>query len=219
MQDLIDPLDLLIRVPVVLFALTVHEFSHAYVAYRMGDPTAYRLGRCTLNPVKHLDPLGTICLMFGPIGWAKPVPVNPINFDDPRKGNLYTTFAGPLSNLIQAVIFAVLLRGLVHHAESALPMLSESAIDAAYAMLMTGLWINVGLAVFNLLPFYPLDGYHVSMELLPIEGQRRQAELANAGPFIIIGIVMLGRMSNVDILGKLMDPPFDFLLKYIAGIS
>ena len=93
----IDPVDLMIRVPVILLALTVHEFCHAYFAYRMGDPTAYRLGRCSLNPLRHLEPLGTICLLFAPIGWAKPVPIIPINFRDPRKGMLVATAAGPLN--------------------------------------------------------------------------------------------------------------------------
>lgn len=218
MSDLLDPVDLLLRMPVVLLALTVHEFSHAFVAYRMGDPTAARLGRCTLNPLKHLDPLGTVCLLFAPIGWAKPVPVNPINFDNPRRGNLFTSAAGPASNLIQAFIFALILRLLSRNIGSALEVLPENAVRAVFSMCYLGVVINVGLTVFNLLPFYPLDGYHVSMELLPREGQERLAEWAPAGPFIILGLVMVGRFGNIDLIGRLVERPAGFLFTYVAGL-
>src|SRR5690242_12736966 len=107
-----DPSVMMLRIPVVLLALTVHEFCHAYFALQMGDPTAYRLGRCSLNPLRHLDPLGTICLMFAPIGWAKPVPIDPRNFRNWRQGVLVSIAAGPISNLIQALVFALLLRGV-----------------------------------------------------------------------------------------------------------
>lgn len=212
----LDPLNLLIRMPIVLLALTVHEFAHAYVAWRMGDPTAMRQGRCTLNPLKHLDPLGTICLVFAPIGWAKPVPVNPMNFSDPRKGSLYTSAAGPASNILQAVLFALLLRALIG---GWFPGVSENASRAMFEMFFLGVLINVGLAVFNLLPFYPLDGYRVSMELLPPHGQRRLAELASMGPFFILGLVMVGYVGGVNILGRLIYPPASLIFKYIAGFD
>jgi len=217
-EGLFDPVELLLRLPVVLLALTVHEFSHAYVAYRMGDPTAARLGRCTLNPLAHLDPLGTICLVFAPIGWAKPVPVNPLNFHDPRKGSLYTSAAGPASNLLQAIVWALLLRMTVFRLGVWFPDLPDKAFDAAFAMCWVGVFVNVALAVFNLLPFYPLDGYRVSMELLPLEGRERMAEWAPIGPFIIIGLVIAGRMGKVDIIGKLIEPPANLLFTYVAGI-
>jgi Zn-dependent protease len=210
--------DLLIRMPVVLLALTVHEFSHAYVAWRMGDPTAYRLGRCTLNPLKHLDPLGTLCLVFAPIGWAKPVPVNPINFDDRRKGNLYTTGAGPASNLAQAFVFALLMRAFVHGGHW-IPEMSENAFIAIWEMLYLGVFINVGLTVFNLLPFYPLDGYHVSMELLPPDGQRQMADLAPVGPYLIVALVMISRLGGLNLIGRLIEPPANLLFEYVAGLE
>jgi len=101
---------LLMHAPIVIFSLTIHEFAHAFAAYRMGDPTAARLGRMTLNPLAHLDPIGTICLFFAPIGWAKPVPINDINFDDRRKGVLVSTAAGPGSNLCVALACALIMR-------------------------------------------------------------------------------------------------------------
>lgn len=212
----LDPLNLLIRMPIVLLALTVHEFAHAFVALRMGDPTAARQGRCTLNPLKHLDPVGTLCLVFAPIGWARPVPVNPLNFHDPRKGSLYTSAAGPISNVLQAVVFALLLRLLIG---GWLPGLSENAFSAMWAMFSLGVVINVALAVFNLLPFYPLDGYRVSMELLPEQGQRRLVELAPMGPFFIIGLVMIGYVGGVNIIGRLIFPPANLIFRYVAGID
>lgn len=218
----LDPVELMIRVPIVLLALTVHEFCHAYFAYRMGDPTAHLQGRLTLNPLKHLDPLGTICLMFAPIGWAKPVPINPVNFHDWRRGILVSTAAGPLSNLAQAIVFALLLRLLIASA-GGLDQVAGSEADprfqAAFLMGWMAVLINVGLAVFNCLPLFPLDGFHIVMQLLPPERQQRFAETAHFGPFAILGLIIIGQATSVSILGKLVWPPFEFILRNVAGIS
>lgn len=210
----------MIRVPVILLALTVHEFSHAYFALRMGDPTAYRLGRCTLNPLKHLDFLGTLCLLFAPIGWAKPVPVNPMNFRDRRKGIIVSTAAGPLSNLAQAIVFALLLRGTSYFA-GYLPDTpqSEHFLDAATHMFLLGVLVNVGLAVFNFLPLFPLDGFHVSLQFMRPETQQRFAQTAMYGPFVILGIVLLGNHTDVDFLGQIIGPAATFLLRHVAGLN
>ncbi len=227
MTDL-DPVELMLRVPIILLALTVHEFCHAYFALRMGDPTAYRLGRCTLNPLRHLEPLGTICLLFAPIGWAKPVPINPVNFRNWRQGVIVSTAAGPLSNLAQAVLFALLLRGVQYLLRGglitslSLPLPMETTLSFLHllsAMLFIGVVINVGLAVFNCLPLYPLDGFHITLELLRTERQQRFAELAPAGPFVILGLVMLGNFSDVDPIGELIRPPIRFMLRHVAGMG
>jgi len=221
MSGLFDPLNLATRIPIVLLALTVHEFAHAYAAYRLGDPTAFRQGRCTLNPLKHLDPLGTVCLMFAPIGWAKPVPVNLQNFDDPRRGDLITSAAGPGSNVVQAVIFALLLRAVIYWAGHGAMDTPRSAlmVEAMFRMFQIAVLINVGLAVFNCLPIYPLDGFHITLQLTRPENQQRFMDTAHYGPFVIIGLVVLSGVAGVDILGALIHPPADLLFEYVAGIK
>lgn len=223
----LDPIDLLIRVPLVLLALTVHEFCHAYFAYRMGDPTAALQGRLTLNPIKHLDPLGAICLMFAPIGWAKPVPVNPLNFHDPRKGDLVTSAAGPGSNLALAVAFALLLRAVIH-AGGGIPSFMEHSssrpLDALFLFCFVGVLINAGLAIFNCLPIYPLDGFHITLQLLPPRSQQGFADTATYGPFLLLGLIVLDRAVAADqttgqgVLGRLIEPLVSVLLKYVAGM-
>jgi len=212
----------MIRVPVVLLALTVHEFCHAYFALRMGDPTACRLGRCTLNPLKHLDPLGTICLMFAPIGWAKPVPINPLNFHDWKKGVIVSTAAGPLSNAAQALLFALLLRGLnhlFHVMPNNLPANVMQFLSLMYTMFIVAVVVNVGLAVFNCLPLYPLDGFHIMGQLMRPEEQRRFYEFARFGPMIVLGLVLLGNWKpELDIISRLIRPPTMFMLGRVAGL-
>lgn len=213
---------LVIRLPIVLLALTVHEFCHAWFAYRMGDPTAYRMGRCTLNPIKHLDPLGTICLLFAPIGWAKPVPVNPLNFHDLRKGELVTTAAGPLSNLALAVVFALALRGVYYLVlyDGGGGGVSESMAQFYEVLIFFcffGVLLNVGLAVFNFLPLYPLDGFHIASNLGRPEFRQWMEETRHYGPFLILGLVFFSRAGNFDILRTLILPPVRLLLHYVAG--
>ena len=216
----LNPINLLVRVPIVLLALTVHEFAHAYSAYRMGDPTAYRQGRLSLNPLKHLDPLGAICLMFAPIGWAKPVPINPLNFRDRRRGILVSTAAGPISNLAQAVLFALLLRLVVLFGGSLGGLLGDRGETAYAALVLLGfvaVIINVGLAVFNCLPLYPLDGFHIALQLMRPESQGRFAQTAPLGPYAILALVLVGSVGHVHVLNALVTPPAKVLLVYLAG--
>lgn len=217
-----DPIILAIRLPIVLLALTIHELCHGYFAYRMGDPTAYMQGRLTLNPLKHLDPLGTICLIFGPIGWAKPVPINVLNFRDRRKGILVSTAAGPLSNLAQAVLFALALRAIIYVAQVSDAMGQPQVaqfVEVACIMCVMAVFVNVCLAMFNALPLHPLDGFHVTMQLLRPELRQRFAETRPFGIFAIIGIILVERMTDIDILGRLFNPPVNFILKYVAGFD
>jgi Zn-dependent protease len=219
----IDVAELLLRLPVVLLALTVHEFCHAYFALRMGDPTAYQLGRCTLNPMKHLDPLGFICILFAPIGWARPVPINPFNFPNRRQGILVATAAGPISNLVQAVFFALMLR-LMQMAWSSTPSVYGPQVlmfvSLMRQMFLMAVMINVGLAVFNCLPLYPLDGFHISMQLMRPASQQRFIETARFGPYALLGLILLGNMyPEYDILSRLVRPPVEFVLVHVAGLS
>ena len=175
----------LVRLPVVLFALTLHEYMHAYVAYRCGDPTAYRAGRVTLNPLPHLDLLGTICLMVGPIGWAKPVPVNPYNYGKPRRDEILVSGAGVAANFVLAAVLALVVRGLVW-----LNLVPQTEMGRIlWAMLSTAIFVNFALAIFNLLPIAPLDGSHIVMELLPWRARERYAAAMRYGPFILLGLL------------------------------
>jgi Zn-dependent protease len=148
-----------------LVAGTVHEFAHAYSAYLLGDDTAYRAGRVTLNPIAHIDPFGFIAAVFMGFGWAKPVPVNPRRMRQvgPFVGDMITSFAGPISNILLATITALLFRmGLVDFNAPG----GGSVLPSAAELLSSFLILNLGLAFFNMLPISPLDGSHVIEGLL-----------------------------------------------------
>ncbi len=214
-----DPLSLMIRVPVVLLALTVHEFAHAYVALRRGDETAYRMGRCTLNPLAHLDFFGTLCIMFAPIGWAKPVPVNPLNFRNPGRDNMLVSIAGPVSNVLQALAFAVLLRLLLHTSVFDGSM-SAQLRQMLAAMCYVGVLVNCGLAMFNMLPIFPLDGFHVTRYFVGPEGKTTLDGIAPYGMYVILGLVFLPSFTSGQInpLYSIISYPVNFVLTYVAGM-
>ncbi len=181
---------LLIFVPVILFSLTIHEYSHAYIANKLGDDTAKRLGRLTLNPLKHLDPIGTILLLLVHFGWAKPVPVDPRNFKDPKKDMLYVAIAGPISNIITAIISGILLKFIVFN-------LASAGAFGAYTVpliqfLVWMIFIGVVLAVFNMLPIPPLDGSRVLYGLLPDHLANSIKKIETYGILIVFGIILFG---------------------------
>lgn len=155
----------------VLIALTVHEFSHAMTAYRLGDPTPRYTGRLSLNPMRHLDPIGALCMLLIHVGWAKPVVFDPRYFKHPRRDSLLTWAAGPLSNLSVAFLSAPLF--LLAWKLTFLPAVMETGYRFAYVFYYLAqffylfLSLNLSLAVFNLLPVYPLDGSHLLFSLLP----------------------------------------------------
>lgn len=201
--------ELLIRMPPVLLALTVHELMHGWVALRCGDPTAKNEGRVTLNPVAHLDPLGTLCLMFGPIGWAKPVPIMPENFRHRKSGEILVSLAGVTSNVVLAIVFCLLFRLLVQ-----LDYVPETKLAAGLVlMLYLAILVNFGLALFNLLPIAPLDGHHVVRELLPHTARVRFMEFSPYGPVLLLGLVLLNRGQGLRFLGY----PVEFLMRTFAG--
>lgn len=155
---------------VVLISLTVHEYCHGYAAYKLGDDTAKNFGRLTLNPLKHLDPIGALCMLFFHIGWAKPVPINARNFKNPKKGFALTALAGPLSNIILGFVFAFIYL-LVY---ALLKDVGFARKDFSYYLAsntLTFLWlfhsINIGLGLFNLLPIPPFDGSRLLNVVLP----------------------------------------------------
>jgi len=154
--------ELIMRLPIIIFALTVHEVSHGYAALKMGDPTAKNLGRLTLNPLKHLDLFGFLAMLIAPIGWAKPVPIIPRNFKNYKKGIMLVSLAGPLSNLLLAILMAL----LYYQGFSRINM----PVALAYNLWLfceTFIILNIGLGVFNLLPIPPLDGSKIFLGYLP----------------------------------------------------
>lgn len=159
----------LLSVPSILIALTVHEVAHGYAAYRLGDPTARNLGRLSLNPLKHLDPIGTLCMLLAGFGWAKPVPINTRNFKNPRRDMALSALAGPVSNVLLGFA-GVLLQAIFLKLFGAFPPTTERTayiyqITLIFFVMFTSL--NIGLAIFNLLPVPPLDGSRIFYIFLP----------------------------------------------------
>jgi Zn-dependent protease len=184
-----DLLQRLMFLPVSILSLSVHEWAHAWSAFRLGDDTASRQGRLTLNPLAHIDPLGTILLpVLGfPIGWAKPVPVNPLRFRREvmmKTGMMITAVAGPLSNLVLAILSAIGLGLLKRY------RIEHVAEYGLYMFLKVGLLMNVGLCLFNLLPIPPLDGSRVADFFMPYRLRPQWEQLSRYG-FIILGAVMI----------------------------
>lgn len=192
--------EILILAPPFLFALTVHEFAHGYVAYQLGDPTASNLGRLTLNPLKHLDPMGVICFFLIKIGWAKPIPVDFRYFKNPRRDLLWVSLAGPGINFFLAVASALVVKIL----------LAVSGLIPAFIflpivkMIAASVWINIMLAVFNLVPIPPLDGSKILQGLLPREMAQAYAKIEPYG-FILLLILFYS-----GILPKFIMPIISF---------
>jgi len=207
----------LIWVPPILLAITFHEFSHGYVAYLLGDPTAAYAGRLSLNPLRHLDPLGTIMLLFVHIGWAKPVPIDPRNFKNPKNGILLTSLAGPASNMLLAFLFGLLYRLWVNLFPSAI-YIGGSTLHILAVMFLVTVQINLILAVFNLIPIPPLDGSKILFGLLPSEYDRMFYQLEMMGPFLLIGLIIFSEFSGLPILSALIYPFVGFFTKIFAGV-
>jgi len=168
-------LGILIFIIIILISLTIHEFSHAKAADILGDPTPRMAGRLTLNPLAHVDPLGFLALLLVRIGWAKPVPINPYNFKNPQRGMMLTGLAGPFSNFILAWLLAAVFKTVPIH-------------DALWIQIMqSAIWINLALAIFNLLPIPPLDGSRIFTQYFPVEWQ---INLERYGFFILIGVII-----------------------------
>ena len=161
-------LEKLYLVPVILLSLSFHEFSHAYASYKLGDPTAKDAGRITLNPLKHLDILGSIMLLLTRFGWAKPVPINPLYYKDREKGTMLVSFAGPLSNIILAFLASFPMVFLAYKNGYYIGLIPRFNIEAILFNLSYYFYlININLAVFNILPVPPLDGSKILVGILP----------------------------------------------------
>ena len=188
----------LLTAPPILFALTVHECAHAWTAYRMGDPTAMMLGRVTLNPLKHLDPVGTLALFLsGMFGWAKPVPINPRNFRNISRGLTLVALAGPLSNLALAAFFAGVYKLLLLGGMTIVSSVGPAVYKPVFMMVELSVLLNVSLAVFNLIPIPPLDGSRVLSNFIPARQALAYARFEQYGFMVLMLLIVTGVINRI----------------------
>jgi Zn-dependent protease len=195
-------------IPAVLIAITVHEYAHGFVAYYYGDPTAKLAGRLTLNPIAHLDPIGTLMLIIFRIGWAKPVPINYGNLKNPKKDMIKVSLAGPLSNILIALIFVflyklnnIVLNNFISHNLTNISNIVITFIRGWIIFLQTGILINFILAIFNLIPIPPLDGHHILLGLLPPYWAKKYVKLNDTYGMVILLLLILS-----GFIGKVIFP-------------
>ncbi len=189
--------DLLIFALPVLMAITFHEVAHGYVAYLLGDPTAKSAGRLTLNPIKHLDPIGAIALFIVKVGWAKPVPINPLFFKNPRRDLFLVSAAGPLTNFVLALLFAFIIRLILIFFGNLQLGYGANILAIVIDICSAGVLINIGLGVFNLIPIPPLDGSNMLMVLLPEEIAQKMYAFGKYGMILLILLFFTGAVQKL----------------------
>ena len=201
----LPPEVLVLLIPVLLFALVFHEFSHGWVANKLGDPTAKYAGRLTLNPVAHLDMFGSLMILFVGFGWAKPVPVDSRYLSNPRVDMMKIAFAGPLSNLFLAFLSGSLIRltGYMGPLTSMLVMFTQ---------------INIMLAVFNMIPIPPLDGSQIFSSLMIRKKPDLVVKLQIFGPQLLMGLILFGMFTNISPISWVMSPFINFFMFLFAGL-
>ena len=202
----LDPAVQVILIPVIIFALSFHEFAHGWMANRFGDQTAKINGRLTLNPMAHLDMFGSLALYFMGFGWAKPVPVNPRNLMNPKNDLMWIALAGPLSNFLLAFISGVLLSlflrtGII------------SGNSTLTIVLVMSLQINLVLAIFNFLPIAPLDGSKILAGIVPARHHHQLEKLEYYGPRVLIGIILISILTGFSIFSIVISPIMSIFLK------
>lgn len=205
--------NLLITIPAILYALTIHEYFHGWTANKFGDSTARLQGRLTLNPLAHIDILGALCFVFANFGWGKPVPINPYNFKNPRRDNVLVSFAGPASNFVSAFLFGITFQ-LLRNATFIPINVSTNVLN----LLLAGIGVNLSLAFFNMIPLFPLDGSHILEGLLPYAMAQKYKEIERYSPFILLGIIIMGNYAGISILSIILGPPIHYFLRLFTGL-
>lgn len=196
--------EILIALPGLLIAMTFHELAHGYAAYKLGDPTAKESGRLTLNPIKHVDIIGLLLLIFARFGWAKPVPINPSYFKNRKKGMIITSFAGPLMNFILAISFSVLRVVLIKY---------QFINSIMNQVLISAIIYNIVLGIFNLLPFPPLDGSKIVASLLPTKYEMKVYRYER---YLYLILIILVITNTID---EILWPLVNFGLDIIDNIG
>ncbi|MCD8219140.1 MAG: site-2 protease family protein [Ruminococcus sp.] len=195
------------RIVIILLILPLHEFAHGWVARRYGDDTAEASGRLTLNPIIHMDPFGSVLLLLTGFGWAKPVPINPSRMNNPRRGIIWTSLAGPCSNLLAALVGMILLQGFFpfYYTNQ-----DSTILYGVYYFLYFFISINISLAIFNLIPIPPLDGSNVLMALLPYRKSMWLQQHQQILSIILWVLILVGALSTP--LSWLSEKVMDFLV-------
>jgi len=198
--------ELIIIIPVILFSITIHEYSHGKAALSLGDPTAKNAGRLTLNPISHIDPIGAICLFLFHFGWAKPVPVDTRYFKNKRQDIILMSLSGPVANFSAALIAGLFYRYFQ------LPFM-------VYQLVLEYLvWFNVALGLFNLIPIPPLDGSHVLENLLPPSSSDKYRQMRRYAPYLLLTILLMDRFLHTGIIGSVLFTPLQFLTRLFLGV-
>lgn len=200
---------ILLSLPGILFGFTIHEFAHAWTAWKLGDDTAAEQGRLTLNPLAHLDPMGTLLIIFAGFGWARPVPVNPSRFQNPRRDDLLVTGAGPVSNFVLALVLAFILK--------VVPISGADSIGNTFGLVLYhAIYFNLLLCFFNLMPIFPLDGARIVRNLLPLKQAHAWSRLEPIGPLLLLAVIVLGQYAGWNVLARVIGPPISFFLNLLT---
>lgn len=206
-----NPLGVLFSLIALAIAITIHEFAHAYSADRLGDPTPRLQGRLTLNPLRHLDPIGTVMIILAGFGWGKPVVFDPFNLRNPRRDAAVISIAGPISNLILATISAVILQILLTYRLALFGNALGVGLYAFMGLLRSMVVLNVVLAVFNLVPVHPLDGFKIVGGILPKEYARQWYELEPYGMIFLIFLIF-PIFGGVSPISQVISPIINWIL-------